>query len=219
MHRPKRTTLVALLVLALGGLFALPMTTLAATPPQPVGIGLYNAASGAPYQAQLIVSYSLPDGTLQRVQSALFSNNSGGWLTLPGNAVNLTFAVNARAYYPGFYTICSWHTSWAINTLMILDGTYNTSLYRRTGSYNPTVLADQSSVTVNGGQTATMTGKVADADGDAVTLSATAGKVTNNGNGTWSWSYPTTGATQSQMVTVTPWIAMANRGRPASIWW
>jgi len=68
----------------------------------------------------------------------------------------------------------------------------------------PTVAANQSSVTVDEGQTATNTGTFSDADGDTVTLAASDGTVTSNGDGTWSWSYPASdGPAQSQTVTIT----------------
>lgn len=68
----------------------------------------------------------------------------------------------------------------------------------------PVVGASLSSVTVDEGQTAVNTGTVSDANGDAVSLTASVGTVVNNGDGTWSWSYATTdGPPQSQTVTIT----------------
>lgn len=67
----------------------------------------------------------------------------------------------------------------------------------------PTVSADQSSVAVNEGATATNTGTFGDADNDPVTLTASVGTITP-GSGTWSWSYGTAdGPAESQTVTVT----------------
>lgn len=67
----------------------------------------------------------------------------------------------------------------------------------------PTVAADNATVTVNEGSTATNTGTFGDTDGDAVTLSASVGTVTP-GSGTWSWSFGTTdGPSESQTVTIT----------------
>jgi len=56
----------------------------------------------------------------------------------------------------------------------------------------PTVLADVASILVDEGVTAANTGTFSDSGGDAVTLSASIGAVTNNGDGTWSWSFVTT---------------------------
>jgi hypothetical protein len=69
----------------------------------------------------------------------------------------------------------------------------------------PTVAANNSSRTVNEGQTVTNTGTFSDADGNAsVTLSASEGSVTKNVNGTWNWSFSASdGPDQSQTVTIT----------------
>ena len=67
----------------------------------------------------------------------------------------------------------------------------------------PVVATDTDPVTVDEGQTANNTGSVSDADGDAVTLNASIGAVTNNNDGTWSWSFGTTdGPTESQTVII-----------------
>lgn len=61
-------------------------------------------------------------------------------------------------------------------------------------------------VSVNEGQTASITGTYSDADGDPVSLSVPVGTLTRTGtsSGTWSWSFPTNdGPSQSQNVTVT----------------
>jgi hypothetical protein len=68
----------------------------------------------------------------------------------------------------------------------------------------PTVAADNATVTVDEGQTATNTGTVSDPDNEPVSLSASVGTVVNNGDGAWSWSFNTTdGPPQSQTVTIT----------------
>jgi hypothetical protein len=73
-----------------------------------------------------------------------------------------------------------------------------------TGNERPYVNADGVKEEVDEGQTATMTGTYDDPDGDAVTLAASIGTVTDNGDGTWSWSYTTTdGPDESQLVYVT----------------
>jgi hypothetical protein len=53
------------------------------------------------------------------------------------------------------------------------------------------VEVDASSVDAYEGSTATNSGTVSDADGDAITMSASVGNVVNNNDGTWSWSYVT----------------------------
>ncbi|MAT16783.1 MAG: hypothetical protein CMJ46_16110, partial [Planctomyces sp.] len=68
----------------------------------------------------------------------------------------------------------------------------------------PHVTADNESITVEEGDIATNTGAYFDAEGFAVTLSASVGTVQNNGDGTWTWSWDTSdGPDDSQAVTVT----------------
>src|SRR5262249_4377776 len=85
----------------------------------------------------------------------------------------------------------------------------------------PTVSADAGSVTVNEGQTATMTGTYSDPDASdnvtitawgtttdqfgTVTVTGQIGAVTKTGtnSGTWTWTFPTTdGPAQSQQVII-----------------
>jgi FtsP/CotA-like multicopper oxidase with cupredoxin domain len=75
-----------------------------------------------------------------------------------------------------------------------------------TGNERPNVNADAEGVTVDEGQTATMSGTYSDPDaGDTVTLTGPAiGTFTDNGDGTWDWSYTTTdGPDESQVLYVT----------------
>lgn len=69
----------------------------------------------------------------------------------------------------------------------------------------PTIAAAQSEVTVDEGQTATVTGTFADIDnGDVVSLSASIGTIEQNVDGTWAWNFDTAdGPAESQTVTVT----------------
>ncbi|MCX9079804.1 MAG: PKD domain-containing protein [Candidatus Methanoperedens sp.] len=68
----------------------------------------------------------------------------------------------------------------------------------------PGVSVAQGTVTVNEGQTASVSGAVGDLEGGPLTLSASQGTVTHHNNGTWSWQYATTdGPAQSQTITVT----------------
>ncbi|MDA8745484.1 dockerin type I domain-containing protein, partial [Rubripirellula amarantea] len=68
----------------------------------------------------------------------------------------------------------------------------------------PTMNADQPSVSVTEGDTATMTGSFGDVDlGDTVTLSSSYGAVVDNLNGTWTWTALTSdGPTDSQTITI-----------------
>jgi Ca2+-binding RTX toxin-like protein len=69
----------------------------------------------------------------------------------------------------------------------------------------PVISTAAGQVTVNEGQTASMTGAWSDVgSNDAVALAASLGVVTRNADGTWSWSYlATDGPNQSQSVTIT----------------
>jgi FtsP/CotA-like multicopper oxidase with cupredoxin domain len=71
------------------------------------------------------------------------------------------------------------------------------------GNERPYVNANGTLVEVNEGQTATLTGKQFDPDGDAITLSASIGSVIDTGGGTWSWSYVTTDGPDSRIVYIT----------------
>ena len=69
---------------------------------------------------------------------------------------------------------------------------------------SPAVAADEPAVTVPEDATAANTGTWSDAEGDTVTLTASAGTVVRNDDGTWSWSLATTdGPAQSRTVTIT----------------
>jgi uncharacterized repeat protein (TIGR01451 family) len=68
----------------------------------------------------------------------------------------------------------------------------------------PTVAANQPSVVVNEGQSATNTGTFGDIDGDTVQLSADIGTIVKTGPDTWSWSVATTdGNAGPFLVTIT----------------
>ena len=68
----------------------------------------------------------------------------------------------------------------------------------------PQVAANQTSVEVNEGGTATATGTFSDPGNDSVTLSASVGNVAPGLDGSWNWSFDTTnGPDESQTVTIT----------------
>ena len=67
----------------------------------------------------------------------------------------------------------------------------------------PRLAISQPLIAVDEGQIASNSGTVTDADGDTVTLTASAGEVTDLGDGTWSWSLATTdGLSESLLVTI-----------------
>ncbi len=68
----------------------------------------------------------------------------------------------------------------------------------------PTVLADESSIVANEGETAVNTGTFFDIGDDTVALSASVGTVIDNGDGTWQWSFDTTDWNEvSRIATIT----------------
>jgi hypothetical protein len=67
----------------------------------------------------------------------------------------------------------------------------------------PVLASDQMDLVVDEGLTINNTGTVNDPDGDALSLSASVGAVSNNSDGTWFWSYTTNdGPIESQTVTI-----------------
>lgn len=69
----------------------------------------------------------------------------------------------------------------------------------------PVVTANNSTITVDEGATASNTGTYSDPDqSNSASLTASIGTITDNNNGTWSWNYETTdGSADSQTVTIT----------------
>jgi FtsP/CotA-like multicopper oxidase with cupredoxin domain len=71
-----------------------------------------------------------------------------------------------------------------------------------TGKERPDVNVDASSTTVEQDQTASIGGTFFDRDGEAVTITASSGSVTQ-GAGRWTWTKPTTGADTGGLVFIT----------------
>jgi hypothetical protein len=159
-------------------------------------------------------SYSIPDGMNVQLQNSMDGTNfytiitvqtSGetgsysGTFTAPSSPGTYYY----RAHFPGAGNLEGYKYDESKSTLQTI--TVNPS----TPTNSPPVIgADNPTVTVNEGDTATNTGTWSDADaGDTVTLSASIGTVTKSGtndDGTWSWSFATTdGPAQSQTVTIT----------------
>ncbi|MBN1581201.1 MAG: cadherin-like domain-containing protein [Anaerolineae bacterium] len=67
----------------------------------------------------------------------------------------------------------------------------------------PMLAVDDDPIIVSEGEWASNTGTYSDPEGDAVTLAASVGIVTDNGDGTWNWAFLTNdGPVQSQTVTI-----------------
>jgi len=178
--------------------------------------------------AQLLISWSgskhLSAGT-----TVTLSNNSGaGGTSLPGGysvstvniprpatwvdgtiatgTSNISFTAPSTA---GDYTyVVKWNASGftcSSSPCLTGNGVFNINLtVEEAANTAPAIGADNASVEVTEGDTATNSGTVSDADGDPVSLSASVGSVTDNGDGTWSWSWDTVdGPADSQTVTIT----------------
>jgi hypothetical protein len=138
------------------------------------------------------------------------ATNTGTWSKPGEDAVTVTASAGTVTENPGgtwswsLATTDSDQTQTVTITATDDDGVATSTTFQLTvSSVPPSVAADQASVTVSAGQTATNTGTWSKPGEDTVTLTASAGTVTENPGGTWSWSFATTGATQSQTVTVT----------------
>jgi len=70
------------------------------------------------------------------------------------------------------------------------------------GNEKPDINSAGSLSEFNQGETAEMSGKYKDPDGDPITLSASIGTVTDEGNGIWSWKFDT-GQANGQLVYIT----------------
>ncbi|MGB6894689.1 MAG: hypothetical protein WBF37_01935 [Dehalococcoidia bacterium] len=121
------------------------------------------------------------------------SNKSSSWWTFSKPSMNLL-----PDDYPFYFKTGS---TWDGPVTISVSGC--ASIYPPSTNQDPVLTVDQSSITVDEGQTATNVGSVSDPDGDPVTLNASIGTVTNNGDGKWSWSFPTIdGPAESQKVTI-----------------
>jgi len=85
------------------------------------------------------------------------------------------------------------------------DGEASSTTFQLTvDNVAPDVAANNASVTVYEGQTATNSGMFSDPGEDTLTLAASIGAVIDNNDGTWSWTFDTAdGPDQSQTVTIT----------------
>jgi PKD repeat protein len=111
------------------------------------------------------------------------------------------------AYAGGQLYIGSPSFPWATDPVVGAEFAFMTYVIGGSGSANraPIVAADSPTVTVNEGTAPVMTGTFSDPDGDAVSVTASAGKLTQTGTsgGTWSWTQAASDEPSSQSVTIT----------------
>jgi len=155
--------------------------------------------------ATLIVTVSADSGITASGPASITLPNpwgKGDQYTFSGLSTNVPAGVTTGTYK--VYVSVSGAKA-SIGTLTVGDF-FNVNVTCATTPTNtpPAIAADNTSVTVDEGDTAYNSGTYSDADGDDVTLSASVGAITDNLNGTWSWSFDTTdGPDESQEVTIT----------------
>ena len=138
------------------------------------------------------------------------------WSQVAGQTVQL---INSTVEMPSFNAPLVSSDQTLSFQLIVEDASGNTSAPDTVGIFvkninnPPSVTADQPVITVNEKQTSANTGTVNDPEGDAITLNASEGSITNNNDGTWSWSFATTdGPAESQTV-----IISADDGNGAAV--
>ena len=97
-----------------------------------------------------------------------------------------------------------WAVSWSDSPQQVESEWSSVEFSKQVALNTAPEVDNDGDVSVDEGDLAANTGTWSDADGDAVTLSASVGTVVDAGSGTWSWSYQTSdGPDESQTVTVT----------------
>ncbi len=141
-----------------------------------------------------------------------FTDLGSGVYRLTGSAADVTAALRSLVFVPTENQVSPGQTVTTTFTLTADDGVNQATdssirVIATETNDEPTLSADSALVTVDEGQTATNGGTFADVDlGDAVTIRASVGTITQSagGSGTWSWSFDAEdGPTQSQTVTIT----------------
>ena len=135
------------------------------------------------------------DATNDSLSALLASNPSKGYLVLNTDG---SFSYTPNQNFNGVDSF----------TYRVDDGTQNSNVATVTLTINavndlPIISFNQSAISVDEAQTAEMTGRVLDVDGDLVTLSTSLGEIGDKGFGAWEWLFSThDGPTESQTVTV-----------------
>jgi PKD repeat protein len=108
------------------------------------------------------------------------------------------------AYAGGQLYIGSSSVPWATDPVFGAEFAFKTYVIGGSANRAPIVAADSSTANVGEGTAPTMTGTFSDPDGDTVSVTASAGKLTQTGTsgGTWSWTQPASDEPSSQSVTI-----------------
>lgn len=173
--------------------------------------GLYNNSPTAGTNRGPLLDLMAPGVGIQSSEpDDVFGTKTGTSMAAPHVAG--AFAVLRDAYPTAtIATLLGYLQSTGVPITYPINATTNQTTPRinllaalQAGNSPPTIAADNATVTVNEGSTATNTGTFSDPEGNPVTLSASRGTVTDTGGGTWSWSFGTNdGPTQSGSVTIT----------------
>jgi hypothetical protein len=143
--------------------------------------------------------------TVDEGQSAA---NSGTFGDVPADTVTLAASIGTVNGAAGAWT---WSYAAADNaptqtvTITATDedgGSTSVTFHLTINNVNPTLTQNNTSLTVDEGQTATNSGTFSDVPADTVTLVASIGTVTGSA-GNWTWSYGTTDNAPTQTVTIT----------------
>lgn len=129
------------------------------------------------------------------IDSVILSVSAGAILDNGNGTWSWSFATNDGPDQSQVITVTATDSDGAIST---------TTFALEVQNRPPVIAANNASVTVNEGSTASNSGTFSDPGLDTVNLSASFGTVVNNNDGTWSWTANTTdGPDQTQTVTIT----------------
>ncbi len=152
------------------------------------------------------------NNTIVTVDEGTAAANSGNFADLGNDFVTLsasigTVVANANGTWGWSFATSDGpdQSQFVTITATDSDGASSTTTFQLTvNNVAPSIVANNTIVTVDEGTTAGNAGTFADLGNDGVSLSASNGTVVANANGTWSWSFATSdGPDQSQVVTIT----------------
>jgi hypothetical protein len=148
------------------------------------------------------------DNATVTVDEGQTASNSGAFGDVPADTVTLAASIGTVVGSAGVW---NWSYSstddLATQTVTITatdedGGSTSVTFDLTVNNVDPTLTADNASVTVDEGQTAANSGTFSDVAADTVTLMASIGLVTGSA-GVWTWSYSTSDDAPTQTVTIT----------------